>query len=180
VGRVLLLCMALLAASCGPLGGGSARKSQAAEDEKYNQALEYFASTHESTGDPNHPIDTQREKPVSRIDEATAQRLFYLQGMLRAWRAEKPDTRVAGRDRQEIDRIIDGLFQDPASRARMVIKTRGLDLCEKVTVQFHNKNRCYVGIMFYDRGTAGQAGLDLYLFKYEGNWQLIYRVDWIG
>lgn len=177
---VLLLWVALLVASCSPLGGSAGKGRDAPVDEKYNEALEYFTLTHESTGDPNHPIDAQREKPVSRIDRPTAQRLLSLQGALKAWRTEKPDSHVAGRDRREINEIIERLFENAASRDRMVVKTWDLKICEKVTIQFHNKNRCYAGIMFYDRGGAGQAGLDLYLFKYEGDWQLIYRVDWIG
>ncbi len=34
--------------------------------------------------------------------------------------------------------------------------------------------------MFFDRGPTAQAGLDVYLFKYEGTWEIIHRTDWIN
>jgi hypothetical protein len=181
VRRIVPILAVLLVASCGPLNNGSARKGQPApQDEKYERALEYFTLTHLQGADANDPAGRPREKPSSTIDRQTAKRLLTLQEGIRAWRSEKPDARVAGKDEKEIDRIIDQLFEDPASRARMVVKTYDLKLCEGVKRQFYNKNRCFVGVLFYDRGPRMQAGLDLYLFKYKGRWEIVFRTDWIG
>jgi len=181
VKRVLPVLMALLIASCNSLNQGSAGKGQSApQDEKYDQALEYYTLTHEQGVDSNGQASRPREKPVSEIDRETAARLPTLQEAIRAWRSEKPDSHVAGKDKKEVEQIVEGLFLEPASRSRMVIKTYDLKLCEQVTYQFYNKNRCFANVMFYDRGPRIQAGLDLYLFKHNGKWEIVYRIDWIG
>jgi hypothetical protein len=179
VKRILPVLMALLASSCSSVENGSARKGQPAPtDERYNQALEYYTLTHEQ--DPSRPTDRPREKAYSQIDKETAKRLLALQEALKAWREEKPDTRVAAKDRKEVAQIVEGVFQDPASRARMVVKTYDLTVCDRVTQQFHNKNRCFANVMFFDRGPRMRAGVDLYLFKHQGRWEIVYRTDWIG
>jgi hypothetical protein len=181
VKRIGPVLMALLVASCNSLNQDSAGKGQSApQDERYSQALEYYALTHEQETDPNGQTSKPRGKPVSEIDPQTAGRLVTLQEAIRAWRLEKPDSHVAGNDKKEVERIVEGLFQEPASRSRMVVKTYDLKLCERVTYQFYSKNRCFANVMFYDRGPRIQAGLDLYLFKHNGKWEIVYRTDWIG
>jgi hypothetical protein len=181
VRRIVPVLVVLLVASCGPLNNGSAKKGQPApQDEKYDQALEYYTLTHMQGADANDPNGKRREKPFSEISRQTAKRLLTLQEAIRAWRLEKPDARVAAKDEKEIDRIVDDIFQDPVSRTRMVVKTYDLKLCEGVKHQFYNKNRCFVSVLFYDRGPRMQAGLDLYLFKYKGKWEIVLRTDWIG
>lgn len=179
--RIVPVLVALLVASCSSLEKGSAGKGQsAAQDEKYNQALEYYTLTNEQGVDPNGPTGRPRGRPGSEVDMRTARRLRNLQEAVRAWRVEKPDARVPRKEREEMERLVERVFQDPASRARMVIKTCELKSCERVSYQFYNKNRCFVGVMFYDRGPRIQAGLDLYVFKHKGQWEIVYRVDWIG
>lgn len=171
--RILPLLTVVLIASCDSTD--SAKKGQSAPlDVKYNQALEYFTLTHEEQG------GQRRWKQASEIDAETARRLLDLQQAVEAWANEKADTRVAGKDRRDIAQIIEDLFDDPASRMRMVLKTCDLEECERVTTRFYNKNRCFVRVMFYDRGVMAQAGLDVYLFKYEGVWEIIHRTDWIN
>jgi hypothetical protein len=178
---VLPVLVALLAASCDSLGQNSARKGKSApQDEKLNQAAEYYTLTHEQSVDLTSPLWEQRDKPVSEIDRQTAARLLVLQEAIRGWRLEKPDSQVAGKDKKTVEQIVESLFQEPASRSRMVVKTYDLNLCERVTYQFYNKNRCFINVMFYDRGPRIQAGLDLYLFKHNGKWEVVYRIDWIG
>lgn len=167
--------------SCSPLNNGAAKKKQSAPtDEKYDQAMEYFKLTHVQGPDANDPAGRPRERPSIDIDRPTARRLLTLREAIRAWRLETPDTRVANKDEKEIDRVIDDIFQDPMSRTRMVVKTYDRKLCQAVKPQFYNKNRCFVGILFYDRGPRMQAGLDLYLFNYKGKWEIVFRTDWIG
>ncbi len=180
--RILLLSMALLIASCNSPDKGSAGKGQvAAQDEKYDQALEYYTLTHEPSADPNDSTGGKlRSKQASEIDPQTARRMLSLQEAMLSWRTEKPDTRVAGKDREAVKDLVERVFQDPASRGRMVIKTYDLKLCEKVSYRFYNKNRCLVSVVFYNRGPMIQAGLDLYLFKYKDKWEVVHRVDWIG
>jgi len=178
VKRILPLLAALLAASCSSSNKGPAES--APEDEKYNQTLEYYTLTHAPGADPNRPAAKPRGRPTSEIDRQTAGRLLTLQAAIRAWRQEKPDARVTVKDRKEIQRIVQRVFEDPVSRARMIIKTYDLKLCERITYQFYNKNRCFVCVLFYDRGPRIQAGLDLYLFKHNGKWEIVYRTDWIG
>jgi len=179
VRHMLPLLTILLIASCHSVD--SARKGQSTpQDVKYNQALDYYTLTHEEQGDPNGPQGRRRWKQASEIDAQTAVRLLDLQQAVEAWKDEKPDNRVAGKDRRDIAKIIEDLFDDPASRARMVLKTCDLKECERVTTHFYNKNRCFVRIMFYDKGPRTQAGLDVYLFKHEGAWEIIHRTDWIN
>lgn len=178
VKRILPLLMLLLVASCSPSNKGSA--SSAPEDEKYDQALEYYTLTHAPGADPNRPADGPRGRPTSEIDVRTARRLLTLQEAIRAWRHEKPDRRVAVKDHKEVERLLERVFDDPISRSRMVVKTYDLKLCEGITYQFYNKNRGFVCVLFYDRGPRLQAGLDLYLFKHDGTWEIVYRTDWIG
>ncbi len=173
VRRILPLLTVVLIASCDSTD--SAKKGQAAPpDVKYNQALEYYTLTHEEQG------GRRRWKQVSQIDAETARRLLELQRAVEAWQDEKADTRVVGKDRRDIAQIIEDLFDDPASRMRMVLKTCDLEECERVITRFYNKNRCFVRVMFFDRGPTAQAGLDVYLFKYEGTWEIIHRTDWIN
>ncbi len=165
--------MLLLVASC---NSSNRTGKSVPEDEKYNQALEYYTLTHAPGMDPNRPAN----RPSGLVDARTVRRLVTLQEAIRAWRQEKPDAHVAVKDRKEIERIVDRVFEDPVSRARMVVKTYDLKLCEGITYQFHNKNRCFASVLFYDRGPRMQAGLDLYFFKHDGKWEIVYRVDWIG
>ena len=178
VKRILPLLMLLLVASCKSSNTGAAKS--APEDVKYNQALEYYTLTHVPGLDPNRPADGLRGRPTSDIDARTAARLRVLQEAIRAWQREKPDRRVAVKDRKEIEQIVQRVFDDPVSRARMVVKTYDLKLCEGITYQFYNKNRCFACVLFYNRGPRLQAGLDLYLFKHDGKWEIVYRVDWIS
>jgi hypothetical protein len=172
---------ALLVTSCESANRDSAGKGQSApQDEKYSQALEYYTLTHEPGVDPTSPLREQRARPVSEIDRQTAARLLTLQKGIRGWRLEKPDARVASKDKKAVKQIVESLFQEPVSRSRMVVKTYDLKLCERVTYQFYNKNRCFINVMLYDRGPRTQAGLDLYLFKHSGRWEIVYRIDWIG
>lgn len=175
--RILPLLMLWLVASCSPSNKGKS----APEDEKYNQALEYYTLTHRQGADANDPTGKPREKPMSEIDRATGKRLLTLQEAIRAWRQEEPDRRGAAvKDRKEVEQIVKRVFDDPVSRARMVVKTYDLKLCEGITYQFYNKNRCFACVLFYDRGPRLQAGLDLYLFKHNGQWEIVLRTDWIG
>jgi len=182
VKRVLPVLMALLVASCSSSEKGSAGKGQpAAQDEKYDQALEYYTLTHGQEGDPNGLAGGRsRGGRAPELDRQTAKRMLSLQQAMRDWRLEKPDARVASKDRQAAEQIVERVFRDPVSRGQMVIKTYDLKLCEKVSYQFYNKNRCLVNVVFYNRGPMIQAGLDLYLFKYKDQWQIVHRVDWIG
>ncbi|MBN1507274.1 MAG: hypothetical protein JW955_10535 [Sedimentisphaerales bacterium] len=178
---ILLVLVAMLVASCESANRSSADKGQSApRDEKYSQALEYYTLTHEQGVDPTSPLKELREKPASEIDRQTATRLLTLQEAIRGWRLEAPDSRVAGKDKREVRQIVESLFEEPVSRSRMVVKTYDLKMCERVTYQFYNKSRCFVNVMFYDRGPRIQAGLDLYLFKHDGGWLIVYRTDWIG
>lgn len=169
--------MLLLVASCSSSNKGSA---STAEDVKYNQALEYYTLTHASATDANGPADRPRVRRVSEVDAQTAQKLASLRDAIRTWRHEQPDRRVAVKDQKEVRRLVEGVFADPVSRSRMVVKTYDLKLCEGITSQFFNKNRAFVNVMFYDRGPRMQAGLDLYLFKHDGKWEIVYRVDWLS
>lgn len=179
--RIVPVLGMLLVVSCSPLNNGSARKGQSApQDEKYDQVLEYYTLTHMQGPDANDPTGKPREKPIAQINRQTAKRLLTLQEAIRAWRLERPDARVAVKDEKEIKRLVDDIFQDPVSRTRMVVKTYDLKMCERVKHQFYNKNRCFVSILFYDRGPRMQAGLDLYLFKYRDKWEIVLRTDWIG
>ena len=182
VKRILPLLAALLVASCSSSEKGPAGKGQvAAQDEKYDQALEYYALTHEPGADANDLTDGKpRSRQASEIDPQTARRMLSLQEAIRSWRIEKPDAGVPGKDRKAVKDLVERVFQDPASRGRMVIKTCELKLCEKVSYRFYSKNRCLVSITFYNRGPTIQAGLDLYLFKHKDRWQVVHRVDWIG
>ena len=182
VKRVLPVLMALLAASCSSSEKGSARKGQpAAQDEKYDQALEYYTLTRGREGDPNGlAAGGSRGRRASALDRQTARRMLILQQAMRDWGQERPDARVASRDREAAEWIVERVFRDPVSRNQMVIKTYDLKLCEKVSYQFYNKNRCVVNVVFYNRGPMIQAGLDLYLFKYKDRWEIVHRVDWIG
>jgi hypothetical protein len=171
VKRIALLLPALFIASCSP-SGTTATKGQLPEDEKYNQALEYYTLT--QGADPNCPADS-REAAMQR-----ARRIQELKAALRTWQQETTDKRVAAKDREEVRRILEDLFRDPVARQSMTIKTRDLDQCEQVTIQFYNRNRAVVSVMFYNRGPTAQAGLDLYLFKHEGQWRIVHRVDWIA
>jgi hypothetical protein len=182
VKRVLPVLMTLLVASCSSSEKGSAGKGQpAARDEKYDQALEYYTLTHGQEGDPNGLAgDGSRGRRAPALDRQTARRMLNLQQAMRDWRLDKPDARVASRDREAAEQIVERVFRDPASRSQMVIKTYDLKLCEKVSYQFHNKNRCLVNVVFYNRGPMIQAGLDLYLFKDKDQWRIVHREDWIG
>jgi len=179
---ILPVLIILLVASCSSSEKGSARKGQAAaQDERYEQALEYYTLTHGREGDSNSPASgTSGGRTTPRLDRQTAKRMLILQQAMRDWRQEKPDVRVASKDREAAERIVERVFQDPASRNQMVIKTYDLKLCEKVSYQFYNKNRCVVNVVFYNRGPMIQAGLDLYLFRYKDRWEIVHRVDWIG
>jgi hypothetical protein len=178
---ILPLFAVLLIASCNSTGGNSTRKDgPSPEDEKFSQAMEYYTLTHEKPANADTPMSQWREKLASQVDKQTAQRIAYLQEALQSWRRETVDARVTDKDRRSIGAIIEAVFRDPVSRSRMAVKTWDLKLCERMAVRFPGKNRCVASIMFYDRGPAGQAGIDLYLLKYEGRWELIYRVDWIN
>jgi hypothetical protein len=175
--RILPLLIFLLVASCSPSNKGSTKS--APEDVKYNQALEYYALTHAPGTDPNRPAESLRGRPTSEMDLQTAGKLVILRDAIRAWRHETPDRRVAVKDRKAVERLLEQVFDDPVSRSRMVVKTYDLKLCEGITYRFYNKTRGLVSVMFYDRGPNLQAGLDLYLFKHDGKWKIVYRVDWI-
>jgi hypothetical protein len=178
---ILPLFAVLLVASCSAPDGSSAPKSgPSAEDVKFSQAMEYFTLRHEKPADADTPMYRWREKRASEVDKQTAQRIAYLQEALKSWRYEMTDVDVSTKDRRSIGGIIEAVFRDPASRSRMTVKTWDLKLCERMAVHFPNKNRCVATIMFYDRGPTGQAGIDLYFLKYQGQWELIYRVDWIN
>jgi hypothetical protein len=180
VKRTLPVLVLLLVASCSSSQKGSAGKGQSdPQDEKYNQALEYYTLTHKLGTDPNSPIDGLHTRPASGLDKQTARRMVSLLEGLRAWRAETPDAHVPHKDQEEMERLVELVFQDPMSRGQMVIKTYELKMCERVAYQFYNKNRCLVSVTFYNRGPMIQAGLDLYAFKYNDRWQLIHRADWI-
>jgi len=180
VKHILPVLVVLLAASCGSSQKGSARKGQSEpQDEKYNQALEYYTLTRKLGVDPNSPADSLRSRHASEMDKQTAKRIVTLLEGLRSWRVETPDARVPRKDQQEMERILEFVFQDPVSRGQMVIKTYDLKMCEQVAYQFYNKNRCLVSVTFYNRGPMIQGGLDLYAFKHEGRWVIIHRVDWL-
>jgi hypothetical protein len=180
VKRTLPVLVVLLLASCNSSEKGAAGKGPSdAQDEKYNQALEYYTLTHDPSADPNSPPGT-RGRFTAVFDARTAKHMMSLQQAMKSWRLEKPDARVPRKDQEAVEQIVQRTFQDPMSRAQMVVKTYDLKLCEKVAYQFYNKNRCIVNIMFYNRGPMIQAGLDLYLFKYKDRWEIAYRVDWIG
>lgn len=176
--RIVPLLTILLVASCGSANKGKAKS--APKDEKYDQALEYYTLTHVPGVDPNRPAIMPRGRSAAEFDRGTAAKLATLQAAIRAWRQEEPDARVAVADRKEVERILNRVFEDPVSRSRMIMKTYDLKLCEGISSRFYNKNRCFVCVLFYDRGPKTQAGLDLYLFKHDGKWTIVYRVDWIS
>lgn len=178
--HILPVLVVLFVASCGSSQKGSAGKGQSdPQDARYNQALEYYTLTRKLGVDPNSPVDGLHTRPTSGLDKQTGKRMVSLLEGLRAWRVETPDARVARSDQQEMERLVEFVFQDPMSRGQMVIKTYDLKMCERVAYQFYNKNRCLVSVTFYNRGPMIQAGLDLYAFKHEGQWVIIHRVDWI-
>jgi len=180
VKRILPVLAVLLVMSCSSSQKGSAGKGQPdSQDQKYNQALEYYTLTHKLGTDPNKPIDGLYTRPALGLDKQTGKRMVSLLEALRAWGMETPDTHVPHKDQEEMERLVELVFHDPMSRSQMVIKTYELKMCERVTYQFYNKNRCLVSITFYNRGPMIQAGLDLYAFKYNDRWQLIHRADWI-
>ena len=178
--RILPVLVVFVVASCNSSQNGSARKGESApQEEKYNQALEYYALTRKLGTDPNKPIDGLHTRSASGLDKQTARRMVSLLESLRAWGMETPDARVPRKDQQEMERLVELVFQDPMSRGQMVIKTYDLKMCERVVYRFYNENRCLVSVMFYNRGPMIQAGLDLYAFKYQDRWELIHRADWI-
>jgi hypothetical protein len=180
VKRVLPVLVVFLIASCNSSQKGSAGKGQSdPQDEKYNQALEYYTLTHKLGTDANSPVDGLHTRPTSGLDKQTGKRMVSLLEGLRAWRVETPDARVPRKDQEEMERLVEFVFQDPMSRGQMVIKTYDLKMCERVAYQFYNRNRCLVSVTFYNRGPMIQAGLDLYAFKYKDRWELIHRADWI-
>jgi hypothetical protein len=178
---ILSLFAVLLVASCNfPNGHSATTNGPSPDNEKFSQAMEYYTLTHEKPANADVPMRQWREKRPSQVDKQTAQRIVYLQEALQSWRREMVDASVTDKDRRSVGAIIEAVFRDPVSRSRMAVKTWDLKLCEGMTVHFPSKNRCVASIMFYDRGPAGQAGIDLYFLKYQGQWLLVYRVDWIN
>lgn len=179
--RIIPALVALLVISCGSSQKRPVEGEQAAsQDAKYEQAVEYYTLTHGREGDSNALASAPRGKRGPTLDRQTAKRMLTLQQAMRDWKQETPDTRVPRADREAVEQVVQRVFQDPRSRSQMVVKTYDLKMCEKVSYQFYNGNRCLVNVMFYNRGPMIQAGVDLYLFRDKDQWQIVHRVDWIG
>ena len=173
---LLLLTGLLLVTSC---SSTAKRGSPAPQDVSYNEAMEFYTLVYERPGYLDALWEKQRAGTSSEAEMETLRRYVQLEDAIEAWPKGTPDARVVARDRKDINGIIEQLFEDPASRAQMVLKTYDLDVCERVVVQFFNRNRCFVSVLFYDRGPTVQAGVNVYLFTREGKWTILHRSDWI-
>ena len=163
-------------------------------DEKYGQAMEFYALICRLISAASDLLARYEDGTISEEDKRDLERLWFLGDAIEEWQLDAPDAVVAPTDREDVDRIIDNVFQGPPAWVPGTIPDDMLeslyscrnaripdydrDSCRRITVSFYNGNRCFADILFYFDAPLAAAGLGMYLCKHEGQWKVCDAREW--
>lgn len=96
------------------------------------------------------------------------------------WPEEEEDKEVLQKDMDAVKKRIDRFYSNPEVRSSLFSPCQDLESCQSVRYKFLRKTRCYVKITHYDYGPLNSAGVDVYLLKINGKWEILTYSKWIS